>query len=297
MPTTIRSEEPALRYSAAEMPSATAESRDEQSHERHAQRVLRDGYTILHGAIAPELVRELREVGERLLDELGTPYGANDFLGERTRRIFNLLARDPVYQRVPVHEAVLPIVERVLDSECLLSSLTAIRMEPGETEQPIHADDGSVPLKKPHSAPIACVATWALSDFSEQNGGTRIVPASHLRSRGPKRGDVHETIGTVMPAGSVLIYHGSLWHGGGANRSDAARCAIVCNYCAGFMRQEESQLLALPPELVASFAPRLRSLVGYGTYRGLLGHVDQRDPASRIDPEVATDMVWSRIRS
>jgi ectoine hydroxylase-related dioxygenase (phytanoyl-CoA dioxygenase family) len=73
--------------------------------------------------------------------------------------------------------------------------------------------------------------------------------------------------------------------------------AIVNNYCAGFLRQEECQLLALPREQVASFSPRLRRLVGYGTYRGLLGHVDQRSPEVLIDPAASTDMIWSKIGS
>ena len=88
----------------------------------------------------------------------------------------------------------------------------------------------------------------------------------------------------------------TLWHGGGANRSAARRLAIICNYCAGFLRQEECQLLALPREQVAGFPPRLQALVGYGTYRGLLGHVDQRSPGEWVDPGASTDMVWRRIR-
>ncbi len=100
-----------------------------------------------------------------------------------------------------------------------------------------------------------------------------------------------------MSAGSALLYHGSLWHGGGANTSNARRTAIVSNFCAGFLRQEECQLLALPPELVASFDPKLRRLVGYGTYGGLLGHVDQQDPATLLDSNVESEMVWRKIRS
>ena len=99
-----------------------------------------------------------------------------------------------------------------------------------------------------------------------------------------------------MPAGSALVIHGSAWHGGGANQSAAPRLAIVCNYCAGWVRQEECQLLAVPREQVAGFPPRLQALVGYGTYRGLLGHVDQVSPAEWVDPDARTEMVWSRIR-
>jgi ectoine hydroxylase-related dioxygenase (phytanoyl-CoA dioxygenase family) len=261
-----------------------------------AARVTEDGYAILERAIEPALVAELVATIDRSLAELAIPFGANDFLGTRTRRLFNLLARDPLFARVPIHEAVLPVVESVLDPECLLSSLTAIEMNPGETLQPLHADDGSIPLPKPH-LPITCTAIWALTDFTEENGGTRVVPGSHRADHSPRKHEREASALTArMSAGSVLVYHGSLWHGGGANTSAAHRLAIVCNYCAGFLRQEECQLLALPREQVAAFPPRLQGLVGYSTYRGLLGHVDQQSPAEWVNPDGTTDMVWRRIR-
>jgi ectoine hydroxylase-related dioxygenase (phytanoyl-CoA dioxygenase family) len=261
-----------------------------------AARVCEDGYAILERAIEPELVAELALAIDRAMRELEVPFGPNDFLGLRTRRLFNLLARGPLFVRVPVHDAVLPVVERVLDPECLLSSLTAIEMNPGETAQPLHCDDGSIPLPKPHG-PITCTAIWALTDFTEENGGTRIVPGSQRADHAPRRDERDApSRATVMPAGSVLIYHGSLWHGGGANVSAERRLAIVSNYCAGFLRQEECQLLALPRAQVAGFPPRLQALVGYGTYRGLLGHVDQHSPAEWVRPGARTEMVWERIR-
>ena len=261
-----------------------------------AERVVEAGSVVLERALEPPLVAELAGAVDRCMRELAVPFGANDFLGTRTRRLFNLLARDALFARVPIHAAVLPLVERVLDAECLLSSLTAIEVQPGESAQPLHADDGSIPLAKPH-VPITCTAIFALTDFTEENGGTRVVPGSQRADHSPRK-DERAALSrpTVMPAGSVLVYHGSLWHGGGANASAERRLAIICNYCAGWLRQEECQLLALPREQVAGFPPRLQALVGYGTYRGLLGHVDQQSPGEWVDPNVTTDMVWRRIR-
>lgn len=262
---------------------------------RIASRVVEDGFAILHDVIEPDLVAALRDAIARCMGELAVPFGTNLFLGEHTRRLFNLLARDRSFEAVPVHRAVLPVVEGVLDHELLLSSLTAIEMHPGQADQPFHADDGSIGLPRPHP-PITCTALWALTDFDASNGGTRLVPGSHRADRRPRKGEQLEFVQAEMAAGSVLVYHGSLWHSGGANRSDAPRLGIVSNYCAGFLRQEECQLLALPRERVAQFDPRLRKLVGYGTYRGLMGHVDQRDPATLVDPDVPTSMVWERMR-
>jgi ectoine hydroxylase-related dioxygenase (phytanoyl-CoA dioxygenase family) len=262
--------------------------------DRAAARIHDDGWVVLEGVVAPEVVAELTATIARLHVDLAVPYGDNRFLGRHTRRVFNLLARDPVFRQVPVHPPVLDVVEHVLDPECLLGSLTAISMEPGQDAQPLHADDGSIPLPKPHVA-LGCSAIWALTDFTEANGATRVVPGSHRFDHSPRRGDDPDTIPATMRAGSVLLYHTSLWHGGGVNRTDATRAGIVCHYMAGWIRQEECQLLAVPHEQVAEFPPRLRRLVGYGTYRGLLGHVDQRDPAELIDPAATTDMVWRRI--
>ena len=134
---------------------------------------------------------------------------------------------------------------------------------------------------------------WALTDFTEANGATRIIPGSH--TRGPQsRPTARSTpsIAAEMPRGSVLVWHGSLWHGGGANRSDAVRVGIAMNYCAGWIRQQENQQLGIPREIARGFSPRLRELVGYGVYRGLIGHIDKRSPVELLGESGALETVW-----
>ena len=140
---------------------------------------------------------------------------------------------------------MLPVVERVLDPGCLVSSLSSISIDPGETAQPIHADDQLIPLDKPH-APTVCNSMWALTDFTEANGATRIIPGSHLADASPDYGAPYDSIAAEMPKGSVLVWHGSLWHGGGANTTDERRVGIAMNYCAGWIRQQENQQLGIP---------------------------------------------------
>jgi ectoine hydroxylase-related dioxygenase (phytanoyl-CoA dioxygenase family) len=265
------------------------------SADRAAAEVVDRGFVILEHVVDPDLVDRLSRRIDELLDELAVPFGDNTFLGHRTRRIFNLLGRDACFADVVLHEAVLPVVERVLDPECLLSSLTAIEMQPGETDQPLHADDGSMGLARPHP-PLSCTAIWALTDFTEANGATRVVPGSHHADRIPRRGDDPASEVAVMPRGSVLVYHGSTWHGGRANTTSDRRLGIVANYCAGYVRQEENQLLAVPRELAAALPRRLQRMLGYGVYRGLMGHVDRQDPGVLLDPSIETDMVWKRMR-
>lgn len=263
--------------------------------EEAAATVAERGWVILRDVIDPREVARLRGLVEATMERDETGFGANRFLGDRTRRVFNLLAHDVGFATLPVDPFVLSVVESVLDPELLLSSLTAVESHPGQDRQPLHADDGSIPLPRPHP-PVAVVALWALTDFTEANGATRLVPGSHTDPRIPGRGEEADTIVAEMGAGSVLVYNGSLWHGGGANRSDGRRMFVVCNYCAGWVRQEENQLLGLDRDHVRRLPPRLRRLVGYGVYRGLLGHVAGEDPGSWVDPEVETDLVWKRMR-
>jgi ectoine hydroxylase-related dioxygenase (phytanoyl-CoA dioxygenase family) len=95
-----------------------------------------------------------------------------------------------------------------------------------------------------------------------------------------------------MPRGSVLVWHGSLWHGGGANRTGERRVGIAMNYCAGWVRQQENQQLGIPREIARGFSPRLRELVGYGVYRGLIGHIDKRSPVELLGEAGDLETVW-----
>jgi ectoine hydroxylase-related dioxygenase (phytanoyl-CoA dioxygenase family) len=192
---------------------------------------------------------------------------------------------------------VLPVVEKVLDRGCLVSSLSSIAIGPSETPQPLHADDQVIPLPRPH-VPIIANSMWAITDFTEDNGATRIIPGSHLRDHPPPLGPDRESIPAVMKRGSVMIYNGSLWHGGGANRTDRRRVGIAMNYCAGWIRQQENQQLGIPVELARTFSPRLQELCGYGVYNGLIGHIDRRSPADRLlgdAPDAAGGMVWDDV--
>ncbi|MDB5429927.1 MAG: Phytanoyl-CoA dioxygenase [Caulobacter sp.] len=265
---------------------------DSTIRQAHVEAVRRDGFTIIKNAIAPDLIDELNDALARLERDLGAKPSTNSFEGLHTVRLYNLLAHGEPFAGVPVHANVLPVVEGVLDEGCLISSLSSIAIDPGETAQPIHADDMVIPLEKPH-APIVCNSMWALTDFTEENGATRLIPGSHHEPN-PDYGGDYASVPGEMKKGSVLIWDGALWHGGGANRSGERRMGMAMNYCAGFIRQQENQQLGLDPALVRTFPPRLQELIGYGVYRGLIGHIEKASPAQRLNGAGAFKSIWDQ---
>jgi ectoine hydroxylase-related dioxygenase (phytanoyl-CoA dioxygenase family) len=260
----------------------------------HLERIEHDGYTILEGVLEPAQADALAADLRRLEGKLGIVPSTNIFEGFKTTRIYNLLVHGKLYEEIPVHPAVLPLVEGVLDPGCLVSSLSSISIAPGEAPQMLHADDQLIPLERPHR-PIVCNTMWALTDFTESNGATRLVPGSHRSDHAPALGQAYDTIAAVMPKGSVFVYNGSLWHGGGANRTDAPRVGIAMNYCAGWLRQQENQQLGIPREIARGFCPRLRELVGYGVYNFLIGHIDKRSPVELLGEEGDLRTVWELL--
>jgi ectoine hydroxylase-related dioxygenase (phytanoyl-CoA dioxygenase family) len=265
--------------------------------DEHLRRVAEDGYTILEDAIEPDFIEEIDEALLKLEHDLGIVPADNLFEGLHTTRVYNLLVHGPTFERIPVHPHVLPVVEGVLDPGALISSLSSIAIGPDEQPQPIHADDQLIPLVRPH-IPIICNTMWAITDFTEANGATRLIPGSHRRAEAPNPLERYDTIAAEMPKGSVLVWVGSLWHGGGANTTDTRRVGIAMNYCAGYIRQQENQQLGIPPRLVKTFPRRLQELVGYSVYNGLIGHIDKKHPSKVVlSEDEGVYMVWDLLKT
>lgn len=260
---------------------------DDSTLAAHLERIDADGYTIIDDAIEPELVTLLRDTIRRLERELDARPRETAAEGHATLRMYNLLAKDPAFQAMPVHPNVLPIAERLLDRGCLLSGMTAIDIGPGEHPQPIHGDDIVMArhLPLPH-VPMMVTSMWALTDFTADNGGTRFVPGSHRFAQTPESPDAPtdvEVRSLEMPAGAVMIFHGSLWHGGGANvTADDHRLGVNVQYCPGFVRQQQNPYLGIPADIAATFSDRLLELLGYRLYKGIMGHVDGASPGEVV---------------
>ena len=252
----------------------------------------RSGYLIFERVLAPERVAEIRAaLAPHLARDL---LGRNDFEGTKTNRVYALLAKSPVFAELAIHPLAMAFAEAELGDSCLLSAMLAINLHPGETVQPWHFDDNSAKVPRPRPA-LGISAFWAIDDTTEQNGATEIIPGSHLwdgeviqgaaapsdfvRKGGDRAaGDRADAVKLVMPSGSLAITKGTLWHRGGANRSDRPRLIITPQYCAGWIRQLENMALAVPAEIAENLPERARELIGYSIHPPFMGHVDGRHP-------------------
>ncbi len=237
-----------------------------------------DGWAVVHNAMSAEWVAEARADLTRILET--TPYGRDDFEGHKTRRVYALFAKTRTFDAAATHPIVLGVLDNVL-GDYQLSAPTGIEIGPGECAQPLHPDDAIYPLARPHDE-IVMNAMWPLCDFNADNGGTVLVPGSH-RWTNEFPGPDSETITIEMPAGSLLLYRGSLWHGGGANHTDQPRLGVVVHYASSWLRPVENHVLVVPPEKARELPERLQELLGYNVHPPFIGYVDGRHPRKLLD--------------
>jgi ectoine hydroxylase-related dioxygenase (phytanoyl-CoA dioxygenase family) len=180
-----------------------------------------------------------------------------------------------------MHPVVLELVDRTLGPQCArfqLSFTQAIKIGPGERAQAVHRDTTMYPFRRP--GPEAFVnAIWALTDFSADTGATRIFPGSHRWDEGRLPTAEDECAPAEMPRGSVVVYLGSCFHGGGANVTESThRTGVAFGYTLGWLRQEENQYLAVPPEKARALPIELQRLLGYAEHYPFLGWYEGADP-------------------
>ncbi|MCU1367976.1 MAG: hypothetical protein JWN39_3615 [Ilumatobacteraceae bacterium] len=247
---------------------------------------------LLHGAVIIERVLSAAEC-DQLLDELqpwydSTPVGADDFSGRNTRRTGGLLTRCPSSAALVTNPVVLEVVDTVLwpkKSSFQLHLTQSIAIGPNSPAQYLHRDQwcfDTFPF--PRDVDVEVATIWALTDFTEEIGATRIVPDSH-RTPDSQGYEPADTVPAIMDRGSVVLYLGSTVHGGGANHTERVRYAINIDYVLGWLRQEENQYLTYTLDEVRSFPERLQKLVGYEIGAYALGYIDGgRSPMDLLDP-------------
>jgi ectoine hydroxylase-related dioxygenase (phytanoyl-CoA dioxygenase family) len=257
--------------------------------EEAAAALAADGAVVVDELVAPEVM-------DAVADELApyveaTATGPDDFSGHNTRRTGALIARSPTSRQLIMAPLVLDTVAAVLahatNHQLHLTQLISIG--PGEPAQPLHRDQWAFDFFTfPAGYEVQCNTIWALTDFTEENGATRVVPGSnHFEDKLRLTHD--DTVPAEMRKGSVLFYTGSVYHGGGANRSDAVRVGVNITYNLAWLRQEENQYLSVPFDVARTLPVDLLRLMGYARGAYALGYVDDlRDPISVVRPDLDT---------
>jgi hypothetical protein len=241
--------------------------------------LVREGCAIVEGVAAAGELDRVRAEMQPYVD--ATPYGGDDFAGRHTRRTGGLIGRSPASRSLVMHRLVLEAVRTLLAhaTSVQLHLTQVIAVGPGAPGQAIHRDQWAFDFFPfPVGYEVQCNTIWAMSDFTEENGATRVIPGSH---RIPdRRGFRHEeTLAAEMRAGSVLFYTGSLYHGAGVNRSAEVRYGLNITYTVGWLRQEENQYLSVPAAIARELPEPLLRLMGYARGAYALGYVDDmRDP-------------------
>ena len=238
-------------------------------------RLANDGYVILPDAIDADAVRAIDDELRPWFET--TPRGRGDFEGTATQRVYNLIEKVRAVWPLVMHARVCELVRERLGGSMQLSITQAVRIHPGETEQQLHTDDLPFPIPKPHQ-PVVVNAMWAITEFTRANGATRLVPGSHTSPEFPPES---ACVWAEMEPGSVLVWDGSVFHGGGANTSDGDRVGVTVNYNAPWLRQQENQYLAVRRETVMDLPEELRRLIGYELF-GVLGVVDGVHPLKSL---------------
>jgi ectoine hydroxylase-related dioxygenase (phytanoyl-CoA dioxygenase family) len=179
------------------------------------------------------------------------------------QRVWNLPSRDPVFCDLVEHPAALQLVKSALDWPVLLSNFSGNITGPGTGEMMMHADQGAFPgiWTKPYVVNIV----WCLDDFTEANGGTRIVPGSHLQNRQPGADDANSaTVALEAKAGAMVAVDGRLWHKTGANRTaDERRAGLFAVYSLPMFLPQENWWLSLDPSVRQFGSDTLLRLLGF----------------------------------
>lgn len=254
-----------------------------------AEVLARDACVVVDD-LAPDLLAQVETEMAPFVD--ATPDGMDDFTGRATKRTGGLLARSPAARELVMHPLAVGSAGAVMhDATNFHLHLTQIiSIGPGQGAQPIHRDQWAFDFFPfPDGYEVQCNTIWAMTDFTEENGATRVIPGSH-HYEDKQTFALEDTEAAEMSRGSALFYTGAVYHGGGRNQSDATRRGANITYARGWLRQEENQYLTVPAALASDFSPELLRMMGYARGAYALGYVDDlRDPIEVLRQDAGRD--------
>ena len=246
----------------------------------HARAIERDGYTVIPDFLSADVLTEVRRV---LGYYLGSHTGRNSFEGEKTERVYTLVARGKVFWDIVLDPRVSALCERFMLPNFLLTASQAICIHSGETAQAFHHDDTFYTVPRPR--PMISFSTIAAVDaFTRENGGTEVIPGSHVWGDDwRERAGSSRALCVEMPAGACVVFSGTLVHRGGANRSAHPRLAFSNQYCQPWARQQENFLLGVPSEVARQMPGALQAMLGYSIHPPFMGQLTASHPAKALE--------------
>jgi Phytanoyl-CoA dioxygenase (PhyH) len=246
-----------------------------------------DGFVIVDNLVSNDLMDRVAEELDEHIDL--TPLGLDDFVGRLTRRTGSLIPRSVASRELIQHPLVLGAAADLLQKATAfqLHLTQVISVFPGETNQPLHRDELAWDFFPfPLDYEVQCNTMWAMTDFTVENGATRLAPGSH-KIAGKQEFEESQIVRAEMERGSVFFYSGKIYHGAAANQSDKVRQGINLTYCVGWVRQEENQYLSTPIEVAKTLDDDLLELMGYKMGGLAMGYIrDFEDPMVAIKPDM-----------
>lgn len=238
------------------------------SAEQLSETLKQDGAAIVENVLDGAALTKLKS--EIMPFVVATDLGRDDFSGQFTTRTGALVARSESCRDLVMNDLILSGAEEFLKPYCeriQLHLTQVIRIMPGQKKQPLHRDRLAWGTYLPDTLEPQFNTIWAVTDFTQENGATQVVPGSNHWETGREAQD-KDIQYAEMGAGSVLVYSGSVIHSGGANQSNHDRIGLNLTYALGWLRQEENQYLSCPPRIAKNFDPKLRDILGYrmGSY-------------------------------
>lgn len=239
--------------------------------------ILKDGACIVDhvldsticDALNNDFLGDLNKV-EWGIDELGY---RDDFYGNQTKRLHGLFSRSSKMVDVLQNPVLLSVAKSILmadgkSHDIRLSNTELMVLSQDQKNQVFHSDAGSwfrVQEKERRDGPqgqgeILVSANYALTEFTSDNGATRVVPGSHLWEAG-RTPEESEICLATMAKGSVLIYSGNVLHSGGANTTENIRTGLYLGYAVSWLRPLENQLVTNKPEDIFSLPESAQQLL------------------------------------
>lgn len=181
--------------------------------------------------------------------------------------LWRVLFEDPVFEEALLNPVCLALITYLLGYSAKLSNSSAVIKGPVDLDhdpQPLnlHSDNRGIPAPFPMYAQVANV-TWALTDYSLENGSVGYLPGSHLLGRQPTPDEAPDSVVPVeAEAGSLIVWHGNTWHGPFPRIAPGLRISLLFYFCREYLTTQERYRDEVPEVLLDRNPARFATLMG-----------------------------------